>query len=256
MEVMVLGHRGMLGRAVHKYLINKGVNVDCVSDARYPQDNFSKMVKEYSGDFIVNCIGAIPQRTDDFSVNYKLPEFLSSTGKKIVHPDTDCIFEGDSFGGYSKRDAPDAKSEYGQSKARVLTVTGEETKVIRSCIIGFDDQQKSLMSWFLGSQERVFGFTNHYMNCITTHQWAKICLDMCLNWDSQERVVQVGTKCMSKYYLLKVVKSVFNKNIEIIPHEHKVRIHRCLKTDIELPCIRSQLEEFKEFSEYKNAVHD
>ena len=73
MKIFILGHRGMLGHMVHKYLSTKE---DCelvTTNLRWPSEEFKKKVIDFDGDFVVNCIGAINQKNDDFDVNVDLP---------------------------------------------------------------------------------------------------------------------------------------------------------------------------------------
>ena len=62
MRVLVLGHKGMLGHMVVKYLKDNNINVITI-DKKYPLS--SQQIKQFKGDYIINCIGAIPQKTND-----------------------------------------------------------------------------------------------------------------------------------------------------------------------------------------------
>ena len=80
MKILVLGHKGMLGHMVHKYLSTKN---DCellTTDLRWPSEDFENLIIDFwygqQGDYIINCIGAIHQRTSDFDVNTELPIWL------------------------------------------------------------------------------------------------------------------------------------------------------------------------------------
>ena len=70
MKVLVLGSNGMLGHMVTKYLKYKKIDVSLFV-GRWPKDK--EFLSTWKGDYIINCIGAIPQRTKDFSVNWELP---------------------------------------------------------------------------------------------------------------------------------------------------------------------------------------
>ena len=65
MKVFVLGHNGMLGHMVHKYLSTKDCHV-ITTDLRWPIKNFKNKIIDFNGDFIINCIGAIHQKTNNF----------------------------------------------------------------------------------------------------------------------------------------------------------------------------------------------
>ena len=63
-KVVILGHKGMLGHMVHKVL-SDNYEVKTI-DERFP--NWNKEM--FDGvDFVINCIGAIPQKTTNFHVN-------------------------------------------------------------------------------------------------------------------------------------------------------------------------------------------
>ena len=70
MRVLVLGHRGMLGHMVVKYLQDQNISVSTLS-TRWPVCQIE--INNFEGDYIINCIGAIPQRTDNFDINWELP---------------------------------------------------------------------------------------------------------------------------------------------------------------------------------------
>jgi nucleoside-diphosphate-sugar epimerase len=101
MKVLVLGHNGMLGRVVLSYL-NMYYQVD-ITQYRYPSKEFINDIHNFDGDWVVNCIGAIPHKYSEFDVNYELPVFLDTLNKfKIIHSSTDDE-SGDSPYSESKR---------------------------------------------------------------------------------------------------------------------------------------------------------
>ena len=96
MKILVLGHNGMLGHMVVKYLISQNQNV-VTTDLKWESDEFKEYIKKSTCEYLVNCIGCIPQKKPNWtqykSVNIFLPLFLTNnfTGK-IIHPSTDCDF--------------------------------------------------------------------------------------------------------------------------------------------------------------------
>ena len=63
MKIFILGHKGMLGHMVFNTLSKvKNLNIS-TTEKRFPE--FDKSLF-YNQDFIINCIGAIPQRTNNF----------------------------------------------------------------------------------------------------------------------------------------------------------------------------------------------
>ena len=69
-RVLILGHNGMLGHMVSKFLKINGLKVE-TTDLRWSTSDFKDFIRQYDGDYIVNCIGAIPQRTNVFDINQR-----------------------------------------------------------------------------------------------------------------------------------------------------------------------------------------
>jgi dTDP-4-dehydrorhamnose reductase len=106
----------------------------------------------------------------------------------------------------------------------------------------------SILDWFLNSNISVNGYTNVYWNGITTLQWSKLCENLINNWDTMPKINQYGTNNITpKIELLKAIKKVYNKNIEIHPKESSHYFNKCLESDLSLPSIEEQLKELKEF---------
>lgn len=256
--LLILGNNGMLGNAVSKYF-NGGYDIETVNGWRWNSREFQKQVLDSNADAIINCIGAIPQKKykkyQYELLNVILPIFLESTGKKILHPSTDCEFSGklEYPLKYKKNAIRDAEDDYGMSKAKISEIIENEfqnTKIIRTSIIGHElIGQFSLLDWFLSVDEgqSVNGFINHYWNGITTLQWAKIAENIILNWDSYEKITQIGIDGLNKFELLKVIKEVYNKKTEIKEFNASVIMNKMLETDFEIPDIKGQLFDLKKF---------
>jgi dTDP-4-dehydrorhamnose reductase len=258
-KVLILGHKGMLGDAVYKYFTARTDNfVVVTTEERWGTDAFKKEITESDTEYIINCIGLIPQKKplpEEYEkVNIDLPIFLESLGKKIIHPSTDCEFTGTipNTRKYTKKDTRDASDVYGKSKADIsslIETTFVNTKIIRTSIIGHEGvTHLSLLDWFLNSEGEVSGFTDRYWNGITTVEWAKQCEKMIQNWEKYPTLNQYGTEDIaSKYTLLHIIKEVYQKNILINEALSSKSENKCLETDEELPSIETQLQELKAF---------
>lgn len=224
----------MLGNAVYKYL-SQFYSIDTISH-RWPSDEFIEYIKQYDGDFIINCIGAIPQKTSEFGINTILPVFLELYSKcKIIHPSTDCESDNTIYG-ISKRISTDW-----------LQTNGKKTYIFKTSIIGIEQNSAdSLICWFL-NQTKADGYVQAKWNGITTLEWAKQCYELITNYNFSRYTV-FHTKCISKYDLLNIIKDVFNHNIEITP-VHGLGKDKCLLGNIKLNDIKQQLIELKEFYE-------
>jgi dTDP-4-dehydrorhamnose reductase len=232
MNILILGHTGMLGNAVYNYL-KQFYTVDIIN-YRWPSAEFIEYIKNYDGDYIINCIGAIPQKTKDFGINTILPVYLDlNTNCKIIHPATDCESDNDIYG-ISKRIATDW-----------LLANGQHTFIFKTSIIGIElNSADSLLCWFL-KQTNANGYTNAKWNGITTLEWAKQCKNILDNKHTAIHTI-LSSDCISKFELLNLIKEVFQHDIEIIPIDG-IGKDKCLIADFKLVGIKQQLIELKEF---------
>ncbi|MFA6608778.1 MAG: sugar nucleotide-binding protein [Candidatus Paceibacterota bacterium] len=258
-KILILGHKGMLGNAVHKYFSKSPQSYEIITlNSRFGDDLFIEEIKNKAPDYIINCIGIIPQKNRDpklyEKINIELPIILEGLNIKTIHPSTDCEFSGniDNTKKYSKSDIRDATDDYGKSKAVIsekIENSFKNTKIVRTSIIGHEENSHlSLLDWFLNSSNEVNGYTNHYWNGITTLEWAKLCEQLIDNWDEYHTLNQYGTKeIRSKYDLLNDIKFVYNKDINIKEFAAPQSVNKCLESDKEIPTIIEQLKELKEF---------
>ena len=233
MNVLVLGHKGMLGHMVVKYLRSKDVRVFTI-EKRWPLNQ--QGIKTFDGDYIINCIGAIPQRTNEFSINWELPIWLDQNAPcKVIHPGTDCEMDEDAYG-ISKNIA-----------ANYIRTFSKQTKSLKTSIIGPElNSTASLLEWFLSSEDEVMGYTKAMWNGNTTLRWAKQCFNMMQDWSKFKNETIMFSDDISKYDLLHDIKEIFNKDIKILskPLGH----HKCLRHGaIYTGPIKKQLKELKDF---------
>lgn len=235
MNILILGHKGMLGHMLVKYLTDQNYTIHTVN-YRFPSKEFKNEVLKFNGDYIINAIGAIPQKTNLFDINHELPIWLDKhTNNKIIHAGTDCEMDDDEYG-MSKRIASDYIKKFSTN-----------TKIIKASIIGPElDSKSSLLEWFLNSETDVKGYTKAMWNGITTLEWSKQCLNLIINWDKYERENIIESTCLSKYDLLNLIKDIFNKDINVVP-EDKISADKCLKGNIKSSDIKTQLQELKNY---------
>lgn len=258
MKLLILGHKGMLGRAVHQYFSTLPNYQVITLASRWGDELFKQDITDCVPDFIINCIGKIPQKNpveDEYThLNIALPRFLETLDIPVVHPSTDCEFKGDIAPGqvYTKQSLRDADDVYGMSKATIskeIEETAKNTKIIRTSIIGHEESTSlSLLDWFLSQTGSVRGFTNHYWNGITTLEWAKQCQLIIKNWDTHPVLNQLGTAThYSKFDIISLAKEVYEKDIEITPFATEVTLNKCLLSDKSIPDLEAQLKELKNF---------
>jgi len=259
MRILLLGHNGMLGNVVHKYFEQQGHEVETIGDLRWDDGEFKKAIFNSDAKYIINCVGAIHQKNydDDYYdfLNVRLPMFLEYTGKKVLHPSTDCIFSGNinQHTRYARSAERDAEDPYGASKAKIdkmIVDRFSNTKIIRTSIVGHELKGfHSLLDWFLGTPDDAVlnGYSNYFWNGITTLQWAKVAEDILLKWEKAPVLTQVGTEGIHKCDLLKIMAKVYNKPNQINESPMATPLNKMLLSDYELPTIEQQLIELKEF---------
>jgi len=239
MKILILGSNGMLGHMVKKYL-EQYHEIETINH-RWPSEEFKSAVIDSDSDFLINCVGAIPQRTKNFDINWELPIWLDKYfNGKIVHPSTDCEMDDDPYG-LSKRIAADW-----------IMDSGERTKMIKASIIGPElNGQASMLYWFLSNEDgsQVNGYSNHMWNGITTFSWAKFCKKLLDSWDEYPKRTVLGSKCVSKYEMCKIFNKVYDRNIAVNAFETEHPVNKCLDCDINYGQIKDQILEMKEFYE-------
>lgn len=239
MKILILGHKGMLGNMVLTYFYVKYKDDVIITNLRWDSKEFKDFIESSNPDFIINCIGAIPQRQpkeeDYMSVNYELPLWLDSLGIKVIHPDTD---------------EPD-NTLYGLSKARVREMCDKNTKIIKTSILGFErNGHFSLLEWFLKQPEgsEINGYINQFWNGNTTLEWSKWADKMIENWNGFKKITIIANPdCFSKYQVLNILKVVFEKDIKINPVESEIIKKNCLEPDFFTKELISQIKEMKTF---------
>lgn len=251
----MLGHNGTLGHMVVKYLQSQNEDI-VTTNLKWESDEFKQFIKTSECEYLINCIGCIPQKKPTWekykSVNILLPSFLADNfGGKIIHPTTDCEFDGKILdcSYYSSQELPTAVDDYGISKAyaSIILRSKNNTKQIRTSIIGPELYNKvSLMEWFFKQTENVNGYSNHYWNGITTLEWSKQAYKIIKNWNDYDKVTQIGTDKTNKYELLSLINKIFECNKNIISINVDC-VNKCLKTDYTLQSLENQLKELKKF---------
>jgi dTDP-4-dehydrorhamnose reductase len=257
MKIFVLGHRGMLGHVVARYLAEQGMEV-LTTEARYtglPNDPLVAAVRASAAEWVINAIGKLDSKSTPVAemlvVNAQLPVHMKTflrRNQRLIHASTDGVFSGQT-GNYAVDAERDATDLYGFSKI-LGEVVAEPKKaiVIRTSVVGPSIVPGiGLMDWFLRQRETVNGFTNHVWNGVTTLEWAKFVERIIREqFVATAPILQVGSEsAVTKYDLLKLISQVWNHQVSITSTENVRAIDRSLALDVKCPCIRQQLAELK-----------
>lgn len=230
--ILVLGSEGMLGHRVvralagHKVIAPKRSEYEAPASIR--QFNLSR------ADYVINCIGAIPQKgyraEDMIRLNSHFPHLLAQEGLKVIQIATDCTFSG-SRGGYNELDVKDAVDDYGVSK-----INGEPESFmnIRTSIVGPEVSSKKSLFEFVRNQPigaTLKGFATHHWNGVTTDAFAQVVrgiIDNQLFMTGTQHLVPKDT--VNKRKLLQMfAKKLARTDLEIIP-TITARVDRTLTT--------------------------
>lgn len=246
--IIILGSTGMLGNYVYQYLkqFYSSDDIKCMnrSDIDILEINYQKLEDYFNlngmldkNNVIINCIGLIHQTncTDHMKylkINTIFPQWLAiislKFGLHVIHPSSDCIFDGCSNECYSEDDMYNATDIYGISKSmgenNVLTI-------IRTSFIGEEKyNKKSLLEWVKSNRgKEINGYVNHYWNGITCLEFAKIVyeiIDKNLYWNGIRHFY--SNKIISKYDLLEMINEIYQLNIKINKYHCEKTINRSL----------------------------
>ena len=260
MKVLVLGASGMLGNAMLQVLAEYSgwdvfgtVRSDSIKES-FPLHMANKLIsgvdvnntevlsdciKSLSPDVVINCVGVtkhLPNADDPLvtiPINALLPHQLAKicaeTGSRVVHISTDCVFSG-LKGNYNEQDKVDATDLYGLSKY-LGELHSENCITLRTSIIGHElTTRYGLLEWFLSQKGSCKGFTHAIFSGLPTVILAQIVHDIVIPRPDLKGLYHVAAKPISKYDLLKIIATVYKKNIEIIPDDNLV-IDRSLNSD-------------------------
>ena len=232
-NILILGHKGMLGHMVYKVL-SDSYEIKTINE-RFP--NWNKEL--FDGiDLIINCIGAIPQKTEEFDINWQIPLWLDkNTDCNIIHPATDCEVDYSSYG-ISKKQA----SNYIKDHCKT-------TKIIQTSIIGPElNSNYSLLEWFLSQKGEVYGYTEAIWNGVTTLEWAKQCKVVIDNWDTTPLLTILYSNKVSKYELLVRIQELYEKKDVVIMPKNLGK-DKSLKGNIKTKNIEEQLIELRNYEQ-------
>jgi dTDP-4-dehydrorhamnose reductase len=253
MRILILGATGMLGHVLFKEL-SKDSNLDVLATARsvaglepffsdpelqricpgVDADNFDTIIQAFAKtqpDVVINCIGIIKQlpAVEDplaaISVNSLLPHrlaMLAQTAKaRLIHISTDCVFDG-KRGMYTEEDSSNAADLYGRTKF-LGEIDYPNCVTLRTSIIGHELKANlSLVDWFLSQKTTVKGFTKAIYSGFSTMEVVRIIRDFVLPNPELSGLFQVSSNPIPKYELLEIIRSAYDKNIELLPDDRVV----------------------------------
>lgn len=256
MRVCVLGHRGMLGHTLCRYLAEAGHEVVTLEE-RFDGESqaFVNRINDLGVQWCVNCIGlrqspeVSPALLD--AVNHRLPAACSQNLRPncgFVHASSDAVFSPLS-GRCLWNKPPNAGDAYGRSKRLAEKALQRENDfIIRCSIIGPElGTQRGLHAWLGAQTGEVPGYANHLWNGLTSLEWAKCCDSILRGTCKTGRIVQPASAPISKCELLRSMANCWGWNVSVIPVKANNPVNRHLVPNVPTASIPTLLAELKEW---------
>ena len=247
MKILILGASGMLGHTLLGYFYDNNFDVKGTvrSISKFPEkflkkhknniidgvdvfdfSNLEKIILNEKPDVIINAVGIIKQKKDNYVNNiyinallpHKIAELCEINNIRFITVATDCVFKGDLPENemYTEQSLSDCVDLYGKSKFLGEVIDKKNTLTLRTSIIGHElGSNFSLIDWFLSQENEVNGFTRAFYSGFPTIVFAKILHNVIENHKDLNGLHQISSDKISKYDLLQLVNKVYNKNIRI-----------------------------------------
>jgi len=241
MKILILGSSGILSKTLQLYLSKKNIDFLTISRERNSNRNFylkdisnfknlEQLIFKIKPKYIINCIGVTKfnntykNKKLTILLNTKMPIYLAELCKlnKIyfLHISTDCVFSGKK-GNYSDNSYKDTKDLYGLSKNKG-EVKNKFTATIRTSFIGPElNTKKSLLSWFLNEKNFVRGYSKAFFSGLTSLELCKIIYNYFIKKNIlQNKIINIGSRRISKFTLLTKIRKIFKKKINIVRYQN------------------------------------
>jgi dTDP-4-dehydrorhamnose reductase len=240
-RIVVLGSTGMAGHVVTSRLeSNRSLEVLNISRTKFNEQtvtidvtdtkSLEDIISEFSPEIVVNCVGMLIKESEKnkvgaVMVNSLLPHVLSSMcdkhGGRLIHLSTDCVFSG-AKGPYDIGDFRDGDSFYDRSKA-LGEVVNERDLTIRTSITGpeLKENGTGLFDWFMQKNGTAPGFTQALWSGVMTTELAKYIETICISRSPRGLIHFSVPGGISKFELLTIFNSVFDRGLTIEPVENQ-----------------------------------
>lgn len=250
--ILVLGARGMLGKAVvaaateagHLAIQQKHLDVTDAIQLMLARDQFGP-------DAVINCAGRVPERTRNelsaIMTNSIGPRNVARVFAKshVVNVSTDCVFSGRRKAAYTTEDLPDPVDWYGRSK--LLGECSEGVGNVTTVRTSFVGTTHGLVPWFLAHKpgDIVMGWSNAWWTGSTVSEVAAHLVAIADG--GPMGLVHLATwPATTKYDVLLQLQRVFDRHDLLVEQCLTPRIYRNLKPTIELTpfasCARQLVE--------------
>ena len=242
MKVLILGAGGLIG---HKLFQILGSELDTYAALHNSSDHrcfdsskvysgidvlqFSELkslIEDNNINVILNCVGITKRKPEinnmelAIRVNslfpHKLAVWAGSTGQRVIHFSTDCVFDG-TIGNYSETSHTTGTDTYGKTKA-LGEINYPHSLTIRSSFIGRELKDRTeLLEWCLSSKgQKIKGFDRAFYSGVSTICMARVVKQIITDHKDLSGLYQLATdQPISKFDLLSQMNKSFDLGIEI-----------------------------------------
>lgn len=279
-KVLVLGSTGMIGHRVFFELDSSGDYLlydfsyrkklreeSLIFDAR-DEKFFLTKIKNIKPDIVINCIGILIDGSkkdpeNAIFLNAYLPHKLASLAKKmnskLIHISTDCVFSGEKTTPYMEDDFKDGSSIYGKSKG-LGEVNYDNHLTLRTSVIGpeLKTDGEELFHWFMSQSDDISGYTKSIWSGVTTIELARA-VNKSIKKDISGIHHVTNNKSISKYDLLKIIRKIFSRKINILPEDGVISDKSFIDTrnllDKEIPSYEVMISELYEIMKKNKSLY-
>ena len=253
-KVLVVGSTGMLGSAVERELVARGLETQVASRSSGIRFNAEELEADRllseagltSGDYVVNCVGLTKSRIDASEIssrsrairlNVDFPASLAISAEarniRVIQVATDCVYSGID-GTYDEVAPHDAHDVYGKTKS-LGEVPSDAVMHLRCSLIGPEVGRNSLFFEWVRNQpanSNIHGFINHHWNGLTSKAFGSIVSGLILK-DLFAAGVQhlVPRDRVTKDELVRLELAALDRlDVEVTSVEASIGIDRTLET--------------------------
>ncbi len=249
-KIMILGGTGMLGHALFRRLYHyedfsvyttvrsiKGSEIffsfsdrnriiENVDASNF--DSIKKSIENAKPDIVINCIAILRVNSSPDSIYnaininslfpHKLHNICEKHNIRMIHISTDGVFDGKK-GMYKEDDPIKISTIYGMTKY-LGEICCRNCLTIRTSIIGHEIyNKKGLVEWFLSEKNAVKGYQKAIYSGFPTVELSRIIANYIISDNDIDGIYHVSSDPLSKYELLKIIRKIYKKKIEIVASE-------------------------------------
>ena len=225
----------MLGQAVARAVQEAGHEIVATAHGACAIEDAAQVfdvVERQKPNIIINCAGRLPgsDPIDMIATNALGPHVLASTGVRLVHMSTDCVFSGkrklQGLPWLTPQDRPDPEDLYGRTK---LAGEPESALVVRGSFIG---REGGFLHWLTNATGQVDAWTRALWNGLPVNGMAFVLVH--LAGQKRTGVVHVASEeALSKAAMINYFVEKLGLPIKGIRYVDTPRIDRRLQPDPE-----------------------